>query len=88
MVDIKSIKNLAKKLGAKVTHERDGETWALEVQAPYGKVWADGDLHYLLNCEQHPWKPDYADMESRMKFGLVDCEDDECEWCADIKESR
>lgn len=76
----KQVKDAARAIGAGVTLEKHGDSWRLGVEAPRGFVWADG-VHELVDWSYAPWKPDYADVLARMAYGVVPCEDDECDWC-------
>jgi len=84
---LKDVKALAKKLGAKVEDDKCGNYHTCRVEAPHGKVWACDDIHELVDETNRPWKPDYADMLSRMEHGLNDCpQRDDCEWCNPMEE--
>lgn len=82
MTTLRAVRALAAKLGAKVEDEKIGYSHSCRVEAPPGKIWAEGDVHELVDDTNRPWKPDYADLLSRMGHGLEDCPaGDACEWC-------
>lgn len=87
MTSLREVRALAVKLGAKVEDEKSGNHHECRVEAPHRKVWACRGVHEMIDCTNRPWKPDYADMLSGMKFGLEDCTDPECEWCNDTEAS-
>jgi hypothetical protein len=80
MATLRHVKALAKVLGAKVEDDKIGNTHECRVESPHRKYWCEGDVHELIACTNRPWKPDYADLLSRMGYGLADCIG-ECEWC-------
>jgi hypothetical protein len=80
-MNLRKIKQLAEKLGATVENTKCGATHECRVEAPKGKLWAEGNVHELVDAAYLPWKPDYIDLLSRMNYGLEDCNNPECEWC-------
>lgn len=80
MTTLREVKRVAAKLGAKVEDDKSGNTHECRVEAPHRKRWACDDIHELVDAANRPWKPDYADVVSRMNCGLTDCVG-ECEWC-------
>jgi hypothetical protein len=80
MATLRQVKALAKTLGAKVEDDKVGNTHECRVEAPHRKHWAEGTVHELIDAAYIPWKPDYADVLSRMGHGLEDCIG-HCEWC-------
>lgn len=81
MATLKDVQKVAKKMGAKVTQDKDGNTWECRVEAPNKTIWCCSDIHEIISSSFKPWKPDYQDLLDRMKYGLAKCKDDECEWC-------
>lgn len=81
MTDLKTIKRLAAAIGATVEDEKSGHTHECRVEAPKGMFWKEGDVHELVDAAYKPWKPDYADLLSRMNYGLETCTDPNCDWC-------
>jgi hypothetical protein len=81
MMTLKRVRTRARELGARVEDEKCGYTHECRVEAPHRKVWACDSIHELIDATNRPWKPDYADVLSRMNYGLVDCTDADCEWC-------
>lgn len=80
-MNLRKLKALAVKLGATVEVDRIGDTVSCDVFSPPGKFWCEGSTHILCEHAYLPWKPDYAELISRMGYGLEDCTDAECEWC-------
>lgn len=78
---LRNVRQRAKELGATVEDDKIGHTHECRVEAPHRKVWAEGHVHEMVDGAFIPWKPDYADLLSRMAYGLEDCDDPECEWC-------
>ncbi len=78
---LNEVRKRAKALGAKVEDDKCGNTHECRVEAPPGKRWACSDIHELIDSTNRPWKPDYADLLSRMAYGVEDCPDADCEWC-------
>ena len=61
---------------------------AIMVDAPSGKVWAcDISLHCIVAQAAAPWSRAsdksgaYADLIERMRYGVVDCDDPDCDVC-------
>lgn len=82
MTTLAKVRAAAAKLGATVEDEKVGHSHSCRVEAPHGKIWAEGDVHELVDDANRPWKPDYADLLSRMAYGLEDCPAGaDCEWC-------
>jgi hypothetical protein len=48
---------------------------------PPGHIWLCDDIHELVDETNQPWKPDYADLLDRMRYGIAPCPDADCEWC-------
>jgi hypothetical protein len=72
---------LLKEYGASLVTDRDDE---IEVEAPAGMVWrCDTSLHALVasrwddECKDDLW----ADVLGRMKYGVTQCTEPDCEWC-------
>lgn len=82
MTTLKQVKAAAAKLGAKVEDDKIGDTHECRVEAPHRKKWACRGVHEMVDSANRPWKPDYADMLASIEFGLEDCTDPDCEWCA------
>jgi len=80
MATLRQVKALAKRLGAKVEDGKIGYSHECRVESPHRKHWREGGVHELVDSTNVPWKPDYADLLSRMDYGLDDCIG-ECEWC-------
>ena len=80
MSTLRQVKALAGKLGAKVEDDKCGHTHECRIEAPHRKHWVDGHVHEMIDAAYLPWKPDYAELISRMTCGLDDCIG-ECEWC-------
>jgi hypothetical protein len=79
-----SCKSVAKKYKATVVDEKVGYTHSCCIEAPKNHIWNEGDVHELVDESNRPWKPDYADLISRMNYGISECElakIGECEWC-------
>jgi hypothetical protein len=81
MATLKEVRRLAREIGATVEDTRDGGTHECRVEAPDGFYWAEGSVHEMVDCSYRPWKPDYADLLSRMKYGVTKCTDPDCDWC-------
>jgi len=82
--NLRAVKALAKKLGAKVEYIRIGDAVDLCVEAPPGFVWkCDGDIHELVDASRLPWGPDYEDVLARMSHGVEKCEEPDCDWRRD-----
>jgi hypothetical protein len=77
---LRTVKQIAKSLGAAVEDGKDGHVHECRVEAPHRKRWAEGSVHEMVDGAYIPWKPDYADLISRMQHGLEDCIGP-CEWC-------
>lgn len=77
---LREVRTIASFLGAKVEDDKVGYTHECRVEAPHRKVWACCGIHELVDSANIPWKPDYADVISRMEYGLEDCVG-ACEWC-------
>jgi hypothetical protein len=82
MSTLKKLKTEAAKLGATVTKEKIGMTTTVEVFAPKGFYWAEGSTHVFVD-DVYTGPNDYPDLLSRMSYGLVKCEDPDCEWCCE-----
>jgi hypothetical protein len=82
MSTLKQVKALAKRLGAKVEDGKIGNAHECRVEAPHRQYWIEGGVHELVDSTNQPWKPDYADVLSRMNHGLGVCVGF-CEWCDD-----
>jgi hypothetical protein len=80
MSTLRQLKDAAKRLGAKVEDDKIGRTHECRVEAPHRKRWVEGEVHEMVDGTFMPWKPDYADLISRMGYGLEDCVGP-CEWC-------
>lgn len=70
-----------RELGATMTEEVHGDSVRLGVEAPKGSRFATEELHELVDWTYRPWKPDYADVLSRMSHGIEKCPHEDCEWC-------
>jgi hypothetical protein len=81
MTNLREVKTLAKALGATVEDRKSTSFHSCRVEAPPRFRWTEGDVHELVDETNRPWKPDYADLLSRMKYGIEPCTDPECEWC-------
>lgn len=81
MTTLRHVKAAARKVGAIVEDDKCGTTHECTVEAPPGHVWNCDDLHMFVANAFVPWKPDYADLLSRMARGVRKCEDKECDWC-------
>lgn len=78
---LKQVKAVALKFGAKVEDEKIGDCHRCMVEAPHGFIWAEGDVHELVDETNRPWKPDYTDMLNRMKYGIRECPNrPHCDW--------
>jgi hypothetical protein len=83
MTTLRTVRTLARRLGARVEDEKSFGFHSCRVEAPKRQLWNEGDVHEMV-CEVYqPWKPDYADLLSRMGHGLRDCTDPDCDWCND-----
>jgi hypothetical protein len=80
MATLRQVKALAKRLGAKVEDGKIGNAHECRVESPHRKRWTDGGVHELVDSTHALWKPNYADLLSRMDCGLEDCIG-HCEWC-------
>lgn len=80
MATLAMVRKAAAAVGATVEDEKDHYTHECRVEAPHRKFWCDGGVHELVDSAYRPWKPDYADVLSRMNHGLEDCVGD-CDWC-------
>lgn len=78
---LQTIRREAKRLGASVTMEKHGDSYRCGVEAPAGYKWGCDDIHEIVDWSYAPWKPDYEDILSRMKYGVEKCEDEDCDWC-------
>jgi hypothetical protein len=81
MTTLAQVKKIAEAMGATVEDQKIGNSHSCEILAPKGKMFGEGSTHILVDCAYTPWKPDYADLLSRLKYGMIDCNDPECEWC-------
>lgn len=79
MTTLAKLKIEAKKYGATVEKERLGLTTTVRVTAPHGYHWNEGVVHQFVD-DVYTGPNDYADLISRMSYGLEKCEPD-CEWC-------
>jgi len=84
MTTLRDVRARAAELGATVEDEKVGNHHECRCEAPHRFKWAGDDLHELIDSTNRPWKPDYADMLSRMSYGLKPCDDVDCEWCNDL----
>jgi hypothetical protein len=80
MATLVQLKKRATFYGATVVDEKIGNAHECRVEAPHRKRWVEGSVHEMVDTTNIPWKPDYADLLSRMNFGLEDCVGD-CDWC-------
>lgn len=78
---LRDVKSAAAKVGASVEDSIDGNSHTCSVGAPKGLKWKCGDIHELVDVCYTPWKPDYADLLTRMGYGLELCSHPECDWC-------
>jgi len=81
-VTLRDVRKLARQLGARVEDTKDHHSHECRVEAPKRKTWDEGGVHELVCGVYQPWKPDYADLLSRMQHGLSDCTDPDCDWCS------
>lgn len=90
MATLAAVKKFAAKFGANVEDDKVGNTHECRCEAPHGFVWKCDTIHELVDSTNRPWKPDYADLVSRMEYGVEPCpEGDNCEWChPDSEESE
>lgn len=79
MTTLAKLKSEAAKIGAVVERERIGITTTCTCTAPHGFRWSEGDVHQFVD-DVYTGPNDYADIISRMSYGLIKCEPD-CEWC-------
>ena len=82
MATLSQLKKAAQKVGATVTKERIGLSTTCRVEAPYRMIWCEGFVHQMVD-EVYTGPNDYADLISRMEYGLQQCDDPECDWCLD-----
>jgi len=80
MKTLRDLKLAAKKLNASVEDDKSFGFHECRVEAPKGYIWVDG-VHEFVDSTHEPWKPDYEDLINRMSFGVVKCDDPDCEWC-------
>lgn len=82
MSSLKKLRNAALKIGATVEDEKIGDSHSCRVEAPLGYVWVSDNLHEFVDSSWKPWKPDYADLLSRVSYGIKPCPlGENCEWC-------
>lgn len=82
MNTLKQVRALAAQLGAKVEDDKIDNAHECLVEAPHGKVWMCCGVHELVDSTNRPWKPDYADVLNRMRYGLENYPEGlACEWC-------
>lgn len=78
-------KALAKKLGAEVENNSNGEQYVYDILAPKGKIWSCNLIHCLVgNCfkgDPKWYEEVWKDLYERMSYGLEECDDPDCEWC-------
>lgn len=59
--------------------------FALVVDAPPGKIWKSCGIHCMVeefDNGSESWKPQaYAEMIDRMRDGVADCQDADCDIC-------
>lgn len=93
MAILGAINKIAKTLDAEVVVNEEGRETVINVEAPKGKVWtATGDIHMLVanwagSKRQPTWKEErhdaLVDLIARMKMGLSNCNDPECDYCSE-----
>lgn len=79
------VMQVARELGATV-EIRGERIFTVAAEAPAGKVWSGCRVHELVEDAGFgdvPRKEVWAEMLSRMKHGVEDCEVENCEWCND-----
>ena len=81
MTTLRQLRRRAAALGAIVVDDVVGHTHECTVEAPPGHVWVTDGLHMFVAACYSPWRPDYADLLSRMAAGVEPCTDPDCEWC-------
>lgn len=79
---LKDAKKVAAKFQATLIDEKTGNVHCCRIEAPKGHIWAEGDVHELVDETNQPWKPDYDDLIKRMNYGVEKCPNlPDCEWC-------
>jgi hypothetical protein len=78
---LREVKKVASKFQATVVDDKSFNVHRCAIEAPKGFIWSEGDIHELVDETNQPWKPDYADLVTRMNYGIEKCPHDDCEWC-------
>lgn len=82
MATLAKLKARVAVLGGSLEDSKIGESHECRIEAPSGHVWKGTDLHELVDTAYRPWKPDYADLLDRIKYGVESCPfGATCEWC-------
>lgn len=80
MTTFAKLKREASKYGATVVKEREGDVMVLRCEAPAGYIWNEGSVHEFVD-ETYTGPNDYADVISRMGYGIMECPFEDCDWC-------
>lgn len=82
---VQTLKSKAKRFGATVTGDVVGIQASYNIDAPTGKVWAASSTHFLTvywrTNEEAYRNSSIVDALERMEMGMVECDDEECEFC-------
>ncbi len=82
MATLRTLKKVAATFRATVVDEKSGNCHCCRIEAPAHTIWAEGNVHEMVDEVYKPWKPDYADLIARMSYGLEVCPlGADCEWC-------
>lgn len=81
----RQLETLAYSLGASLRFP-DGRHPCVAAEAPTGQVWAAGMQHELVE-EAYGLPRARTNLAERMRYGLMACDDPDCEWCSDESES-
>lgn len=81
MATLQDVMREARKTGAIVRDVKEFGVHECRVEAPVGHIWTGHDIHEFVDAANLPWKPDYADLLSRMSSGVSKCTNAECDWC-------
>jgi hypothetical protein len=88
-VTLQQIKKFARQLGASaqsICYSAAGYWSSVVAEAPIGQLWAaTGDTHMLRtewrSCDKEHQQVALTDLMERMKLGLCDCDDPDCDYC-------
>lgn len=77
----KKLKEYGETMGVDVIRRVFPEWTELVVEAPQGRIWAEGVHEMVLDTPRPVGRNFYNLMAERMKDGHAECTDKECEWC-------